>query len=97
MRMYYVMLDVVPSPDNQEEDSIGAYANCFVRADSEKSAVDSASKYMQEQGWDLVSVEEVSLVTRERYIEDETSLEIYDEACQYGISCAIYSWSDEEE
>lgn len=33
--MYCVMLDVGPSPDNQEEDSIGAYANCFVRADSD--------------------------------------------------------------
>ena len=96
MNVYYVMLEVVPAPDNNEDGSNGAYANCFVKADSEESAVDSAKRYMQEQGWNFVSVEEISLAKRDRYIDDVTSLEVYDEACQHGVSGIIYTWSDED-
>jgi hypothetical protein len=53
MKIYFVMLEVIPSPDNPEDDCTGAYADCFVKADSEMTAVDSAKKYMQEQGCEL--------------------------------------------
>jgi hypothetical protein len=92
MKIYYVMIEVVPAPDNQEDTANGAYANCFVKADSEESAVESAKTYMQDQGWDYISVEEVSFAERDRYLEDETTLAVYDEACQYGVSGIIYAF-----
>ena len=96
MKIYFVMLEVIPSPDNPEDDCTGAYADCFVKADSEMTAVDSAKKYMQEQGWDFAGIEEVFPVERDRYTDDETSLEIYDEACQYGVSGAVYTWDEDD-
>jgi hypothetical protein len=35
-------------------------------------------------------------VERDRYTDDETSLEIYDEACQYGVSGAVYTWDEDD-
>ena len=34
MNIYLIMMEITPSKDNDVDDCVGAYANCFVKAPS---------------------------------------------------------------
>ena len=95
MSIYYIMMEITPSEDNDEDDCIGAYANCFAKASSLDTAIDMAKKYIEKQKWIVEQIEETATVTREEYEDDIESLEAYDEACEYGVSAVFYTWDDE--
>lgn len=91
------MMEIAPNGDNEECE--GAFLDCWVKAETEQEAVDVAKDYAETQGWEFIGLEEVSVVTREQYTDDEEdadSLEAYDEAFREGISGIIYTWSDED-
>lgn len=98
MKIYWVMLEVAPSDENEECE--GAFLNCWVKAESEQKAIEAAKEYAKDQDWEYIGLEDISVVTREQYTEDEEdadSLEAYDEACREGISGIFYTWDDEDE
>ena len=96
MTMYYVMLEVVPNADNEEKDECeGAFLNCWVKTDSEEEAVELAKEYAEQEGWEVLGVEECRAVKREDYIgseEEEENLEILDEAAENGLAGIFYTW-----
>ena len=89
-------MEIIPSKDNDEDDCVGAYANCFVKAPSIDVAINTAEKYIEEQKWIVKSIEETASVEREEYVNDIESLDAYDEACEYGVSAVFYTWSEED-
>ena len=99
MAIYYVMIEGVPKETNPEfGDTKGAYIDIWVKTDSLEDAVQKAKEYVDLEEWDVISVEESALVTRENYIDDPETLECYDEACENGMSACFFTWdSDDEE
>ena len=97
MSVFYIMMEIIPSTDNNEDDCVGAYANCFVKASSIETAIKAAKSYIEDQKWIVESIEETASAKREDYIDDIESLEAYDEACEYGISAVFYTWSEEDD
>ena len=96
--MFFVMLELVPSENNEEKEYCeGAFLDCWVDCDSEAEAVEKAKDYASSEGWDYVETKEVYEVQREKYLDDDEILEIYDEACDYGVSGLFYTWPDEDE
>ena len=71
--------------------------HCTLEARNEDEAVEKAKEYADSEGWDYVETKEVSEVQREKYLDDDEILEVYDEACDYGISGMFYTWPDEDE
>ncbi len=100
MSIYWVMIEVTPSEDNEEKDlSSGAFLNCWVKADSKDEAIEATKDYADAQCWDFVSLEDCDEVTRENYLDDEDaqeSLEAYDEASIEGISGIFYTWDEDQ-
>ena len=96
MEMFYIMMEIIPSKNNDEDDCDGAYANCFVKASSLDSAITIAEKYIEDQEWEIKSIEETASVVREEYVNDVESLSAYDEACENGVSAVFYTWSEDD-
>ena len=94
--MYYVMIEAVPTADT-EEDCEGAFIDCWVDTDSEDDAIDQAKDYASSEGFETVDVKECRIVSRDDYIDEPESLEVFEEALEYGISGMIFTWPDEEE
>ncbi|PUB08249.1 hypothetical protein [Paenisporosarcina sp. OV554] len=101
MKIYYFMLDAVPHPNKPErEECVGAYVNCWVKSINEKRALNKAIKYVSNEGWKVVTIEDKFIVNRNMYEGDsefEESLECFDEAMKVGISALFYTWSSEDE
>lgn len=94
MRIYYIFLEGIPLPDNSErKECAGGYINCWVNAEDEASAKDKAIAYIHdEEGWQVLNIEEICIADRERYLEEPASLECFDQAVDYGIGAAFYIW-----
>jgi hypothetical protein len=88
------MMEIIPAKDTDE--SVGAFANCFVKESSIDEAVITARKYIEEQNWIVKNIEETAEVNREEYVNDIESLEAYDNANKYGVSAVFYTWSEED-
>lgn len=52
-------------------------------------------EYADEQGWIFNCLKEISAAKRDTY-SDEDMIEIYDEACEYGVSGIFYTWSEQQ-
>lgn len=57
--VYLVRLEAIPHNNNPVKvECIGAYVNCWVKADNMKIAFQTATEYVNNQGWEVVSVED---------------------------------------
>ncbi|MDO5154743.1 MAG: hypothetical protein Q4D51_02155 [Eubacteriales bacterium] len=93
MDMYYVMIEAVALNNNDESELYGgAFINCWTKAETKNMAIDIAKEYINEQGWEIVNIEEISKVSREKYLDSIEILEVYDEACECGVAAIIYTW-----
>lgn len=106
MAIYLVQLEAIPHNNNPEKaECIGAYVNCWVKADNMKIAFQTATEYVNNQGWEVVSLEDQFEVQRELYVgvdgkvEEELldSLKSFDDAKIEGISAIYYTYSTEDE
>ena len=95
--MYYLMVSAKPCAENPEaQECAGAYVNCFVKTDSPAEAECRVQQLLAEEGWEPLSIDTVSRVSRERYAEDPEMCECYDEAEKFGQSAIFYIWEKEE-
>ncbi len=98
MLIYYFFVEAVPMKDNPESEYVdGAFVNCWIKADSTKSAIRKAKEYIKGEKWRWVNAEDMFTVERERYLDEPDSLEAYDYACEYGAMGVFYTFSDDAE
>lgn len=101
MTIYVFELETIPHLDNPEiEECIGAYVLCFVKSANTKSALNKAKKYVSNEGWEVIGVEDQFIGSRDMYEgedEDKEILECYDEAVRYGVSGIFYTFASEDD
>ncbi|PEZ00310.1 hypothetical protein CN326_22765 [Bacillus sp. AFS018417] len=101
MNIYIFQLEAIPHLDNPErEECIGAFVLCWVKSININSALNKAKKYVSNQGWNVISIEDQFIGSRNMYEgdnEDEYLLECFDEAMRDGISAIFYIWSSEDD
>jgi hypothetical protein len=93
MSIYYILLEGKPLPNNKEsEECAGAFINCWVNSKDKATAKKKAIEYVYDQGWQVLNIEEISIVDRERYLDEPDSLECVDNAISCGIGANFYTW-----
>lgn len=98
MTVYYVMIEGKPKDTNPESvETEGAYIDVWVKSDLLEDAVQKAKDYVEQEEWEVISVEESAEAIREDYVDDPDLLECYDQAYEEGISALFYTWDEEEE
>ena len=97
MKIWYLMIEAVPNDDNEESKICrGAYVNFWVKAETIREAVKKAKQYIDEENWSFMRTMDSSVAQRESCAHDPDSLEGYDEACEFGIAAAFYTWETDE-
>jgi hypothetical protein len=88
MNTFYLVLRVVPTPQNQYANQVAdALASCWVCDDDPGSAVTAASFKVRQQEWEIVNLEESPIsVTEDDYVDKEIALERYTAAQRQGMS-----------
>lgn len=102
MSIYLIQIEAKPQIDNPESNEcVGAIVNCWVKSKNIKSALNTAKKFVINQGWEVISIEDELVVSRDMYLgdseEDEELLECFDEAMREGISAIFYTYEDNED
>jgi hypothetical protein len=102
MRIFLIQIEGTPQIDNPESNEcVGAIVNCWVKSMNIKSALNTAKKFVINQGWEVISIEDQFLVSRDMYLgdseEDEELLECFDEAMREGISTIFYTYEGNED
>jgi hypothetical protein len=97
MAIYYFMCEAIPKAENPEkEDVAGAYVSCWVDSTDLSSALKKISSYINDEGWDVINVEDQFVTSRDRYENDDElteSLECFDQAVNYGIAAIFHTWT----
>jgi hypothetical protein len=98
MSIYHFMFSAKPLPNNPEsEECGGAYINCWISSDDRDDAFNIAGEYCDNEGWQIMSIKEEFIASRERYEEIHDSLECYDQAVEFGVSAIFYIWPPDAE
>ena len=88
--IYYVRYEGSPRQDSDESQAIGgAYIDCWVKAQTEEEARATAVRYIEDQAWMVVSVEDGPRVVSRPV--DETS-EYFDQAQTDGACYVFHTW-----
>ena len=96
--IFCFLVEAKPGADNPErEECEGAYVNCFVKAETVTSAIQTVQELLTAEGWEQVQIMECYEADRAAYAEDEELLDCYDEAAEYGSSAVFYTWEKDEE
>ena len=78
MPVFILMIKVEPDDDNPQSGEImGAYANCFIEAATLELAEEIALKFLKEEQWLPITLEESWEVTEKDYDNDPKGLEVY--------------------
>jgi len=95
--IFYIQYRATPNPESEAFGECGgAYANCWIKADSEIQAKTIATKTIEETNWKIVSVEEdCREVTEEYYSENPKGLEYYRQATLDGECYVYHQWPNE--
>lgn len=94
-QMFFVQYEVRPLPHNEVYAEVGgAYANCFLLAESEAHAEELARRNFSENLWEIVSLEEPASLASRSDLADEW-LEWYDEAEREGECYVFHEWPNE--
>ncbi|WML50227.1 hypothetical protein RCG23_10710 [Neobacillus sp. PS3-34] len=102
MTIYLIQFEAIPHTDNPEsEECVGAFVNCWVKSTNTKLALNKAKKYVNNQGWEVISIEDQFIASRDMYLgeteEDEELLESFDKAMREGISAFFYKYEEYED
>lgn len=78
MPVFILLIHAKPSADNPEIlEAAGAYVNCFVEAETFDLAEGIALKFLKEERWTPISLEEGYEVTEDDYDGDPEGLKVY--------------------
>ena len=102
MTIYLIQLEAIPLIDNPEsEECVGAFVNCWVKSKNNKLALNTAKNYVVNQGWEVISIEDQFIASRDMYLgdteEDKELLECFDEALREDISAIFYIYEENED
>ncbi|MDP4147161.1 MAG: hypothetical protein Q8936_22245 [Bacillota bacterium] len=102
MTIYFIQLEAIPNLDNPErEECVGAFVNCWVKSTNIKLALNKGKKYVSNQGWEVISIEDQSIVSRDMYEgdteEEEELIKCFDEAMRDGISAFFYKYTSDDD
>lgn len=101
MTIYLIQFEAIPLIDNPEsEQCVGAFVNCWVKSKNIELALNTAKNYVVNQGWEVISIEDQFIASRDMYFgdteEDKELLECFDEALREGISAIFYTYEEDE-
>jgi hypothetical protein len=96
--IYSLEYEVRPAPHSEDFATAGgAFAICFIRADSAEAARDAALRYFVETAWEVVALERDATVVDPDEIEDEPdALDAYNDALEHGECILLHLWPPEE-
>lgn len=98
MNIYYLLIEAKPNKNNDEcKEFAGAFVNCWIKANDEKSALKKAEEYIDSEMWEIINIEEIYLLEKDFYIDNPELKSCYDLACEYGTSAIFNCWSIEED
>lgn len=98
MRIYYLLIEGKPYTSNKESKEVaGGFINCWIKANDEATAEERAIKYINNQEWEVLNIEEIFVAHRERYLDEPDSLECFEQAVSCGIGSIFYTWPFDEE
>ena len=93
MTIYYLMIEAIPKLHNPECNEFGgAFINCWVKASTQKDALNRAKEYINKKDWMFIKTDDIRIAQRQSYIDLPDSLECYDEACKFGLSAIFNTW-----
>ncbi len=94
-RVFFLQYEVRPKPDSVQYPTVGgAFANCFVVADTPDVATRAALRNFADGGWEVVEVIEPAFIADRDDLEDAW-LEWYDEAADEGECFVFHQWPNE--
>ena len=65
MKIFYFLIEVAPAPNSSNfNDAGGAFVNCWIKSSSKKSAEMTAQAAIQNDGWDIIAVDETFVAAR---------------------------------
>jgi hypothetical protein len=95
--VFLVELQAKPGPKAENADGAsGAYVNCWVNFALEDGARVLAKYYVEDAGWAVIRIDNVSSVEEEQY-EGEESLQYFREAMEDGVSIVYYMYPKDDE
>jgi hypothetical protein len=78
MLVFILIIKVEPNKENAQAGEIaGAYVNCFVEANTFEEAEETAIRFLREENWVPIALEESWEVTEKDYENDPAGLEVY--------------------
>ena len=78
MPVFILMIKVEPDDNNpQLGEIIGAYVNCFIEAEALELAEETALRFLKEEKWIPITLDESWEVTEKDYDNDPKGLEVY--------------------
>ena len=100
--MHFVVFEAHPKPQHAEYGRIdGAFVSAFVNEAVPAAAEAMAREFIEEQGWDIVVLDQSYPVDQERFELESESREHFDQALVDGIVVTFHRWPvgapDEEE
>lgn len=100
--MYLFTFLAVPTPDAREfEEAGGAYVNCWILGDGDRSdreaAEERATQLIEEYGWAVEALEEGAIVSGEDYPPGEEDREFYEQALIEREVLVFNTWPRGEE
>ncbi len=79
--MYFLAVSAKTLPENPEHGLIGeAYIACWIVAESESAAKQTAYRMIREDGFEVIDTEELLKVAAENYEDDDPNLQYYQQA-----------------
>jgi hypothetical protein len=79
--MFFFRFEVRPTPTHSKSpEYAGAFVNCWVLRDTQDQAEDVAREWISNEGWHIISVDEATLMTREKQEESPDGVEYFEQA-----------------
>ena len=83
--MYFLTIVAVATDENPDHGKIGeAYVSCWINTEDEVEAEETANRLIESDGWSVVGIEEVSMVTESDYEDDDPYFSCYEQALTDG-------------
>ena len=87
------MVDVLPIPGTDAfAEYGGATINIYTTEESEDGALTIAAREVAEAGWQIQSVEDSFLLTREDLVESPDGLQYFEQALIDGVVLVVYTY-----